>query len=224
MEREMDMAQVSDGKKYGLQDMVKVGCSDCAGCSECCQGMEDTVVLDPLDLYRLTTGLGKSFGDLLDQALTLGVVDGLVLPKLKIDGDQGRCVFLNDQGRCRIHAYRPGICRLFPLGRIYEEDSFWYFLQVHECPRKNKTKVRVRKWIDTPEPQKYESFVLRWHNFLKKMQDRAQQTVQEEQKSLALMILKIFYEKSYEKETDFYQQFDQRMGEMEEASLCISMR
>ena len=124
MEREMDMAQVSDGKKYGLQDMVKVGCSDCAGCSECCQGMEDTVVLDPLDLYRLTTGLGKSFGDLLDQALTLGVVDGLVLPKLKIDGDQGRCVFLNDQGRCRIHAYRPGICRLFPLGRIYEEDSF----------------------------------------------------------------------------------------------------
>ncbi|MCI8853217.1 MAG: YkgJ family cysteine cluster protein [Lachnospiraceae bacterium] len=224
MEREMDMAQVSDGKKYGLQDMVKVGCSDCAGCSECCQGMEDTVVLDPLDLYRLTTGLGKSFGDLLDQALTLGVVDGLVLPKLKIDGDQGRCVFLNDQGRCRIHAYRPGICRLFPLGRIYEEDSFWYFLQVHECPRKNKTKVRVRKWIDTPEPQKYESFVLRWHNFLKKMQDRAQQAVQEEQKSLALMILKIFYEKSYEKETDFYQQFDQRMGEMEEASLCISMR
>lgn len=224
MEREMDMAQVSDGKKYGLQDMVKVGCSDCAGCSECCQGMEDTVVLDPLDLYRLTTGLGKSFGELLDQALTLGVVDGLVLPKLKIDGDQGRCVFLNDQGRCRIHAYRPGICRLFPLGRIYEEDSFWYFLQVHECPRKNKTKVRVRKWIDTPEPQKYESFVLRWHNFLKEIQDRAQQAVQEEQKSLALMILKIFYEKSYEKETDFYQQFDQRMREMEEASLCISMR
>ena len=82
----------------------------------------------------------------------------------------------------------------------------------------------MRKWIDTPEPQKYESFVLRWHNFLKKMQDRAQQAVQEEQKSLALMILKIFYEKSYEKETDCYQQFDQRMGEMEEASLCISMR
>lgn len=215
MEREMDMSEVSDGKKYGLQDMVKVGCGDCAGCSDCCQGMEDTVVLDPLDIYRLTTGLEKSFGELLDHAFTLGVVDGLVLPRLKIDGNQGRCVFLNEKGRCRIHPYRPGICRLFPLGRIYEEDSFWYFLQVHECPRKNKTKVRVRKWIDTPQPQKYESFVLRWHHFLKEMQERAENALgAEDKRSLSLGILKTFYERPYEEEKDFYEQFDQRMKEM----------
>ena len=29
MKREMDMAEVSDGKLYGLDDMVK---ADCAGC------------------------------------------------------------------------------------------------------------------------------------------------------------------------------------------------
>lgn len=215
MEREMDMSEVSDGKKYGLQDMVKVGCGDCAGCSDCCQGMEDTVVLDPLDIYRLTTGLEKSFGELLDHAFTLGVVDGLVLPRLKIDGNQGRCVFLNEEGRCRIHPYRPGICRLFPLGRIYEEDSFWYFLQVHECPRKNKTKVRVRKWIDTPKPQEYERFVLCWHNFLKEMQERAENALgAEDKRSLSLGILKTFYERPYEEEKDFYEQFDQRMKEM----------
>ena len=215
MEREMDISEVSDGKKYRLEDMVKVGCGDCVGCSDCCQGMEDTVVLDPLDIYRLTTGLGKSFGELLDQAFTLGVVDGLVLPRLKIDGNQGRCVFLNEEGRCRIHSCRPGICRLFPLGRIYEEDSFWYFLQVHECPRKNKTKVRVRKWIDTPKPQEYERFVLCWHNFLKEMQERAEEaTGAEDKKDLVLRILRIFYEQPYEKEQDFYEQFDQRMKEM----------
>ena len=32
MEREIDLAEVSDGKLYGAEDLVKVGCGDCAGC------------------------------------------------------------------------------------------------------------------------------------------------------------------------------------------------
>ena len=43
MERELNLSEVSDGKRYGLHDLVKVGCEDCAGCSSCCQGMEDTI-------------------------------------------------------------------------------------------------------------------------------------------------------------------------------------
>ena len=32
MNREMDMAEVSDGKLYGLDDMVKADCAGCEGC------------------------------------------------------------------------------------------------------------------------------------------------------------------------------------------------
>ena len=32
--------------------------------------------------------------------------------------------FLNEQGRCSIHDSRPGFCRLFPLGRFYENGGF----------------------------------------------------------------------------------------------------
>ena len=48
MNREMDMAEVSDGKLYGLDDMVKADCAGCEGCHACCTGMGTSVVLDPL--------------------------------------------------------------------------------------------------------------------------------------------------------------------------------
>ena len=52
MERNVTMAEISDGKLYSRDDMVKVGCDDCRGCSACCHGMGNSIVLDPYDVYR----------------------------------------------------------------------------------------------------------------------------------------------------------------------------
>ena len=35
MERRIDLAEISDGKLYGAEDMVKADCGDCEGCSAC---------------------------------------------------------------------------------------------------------------------------------------------------------------------------------------------
>jgi len=114
MERKIDMNEVSDGRLYGINDMVKAGCDGCSGCFECCQGMGNSIVLDPYDVYRLTTGLNCRFEDLLADKLDLNVVDGIILPNLKMSTEGDRCVFLNMEGRCGIHSLRPGICRIFP--------------------------------------------------------------------------------------------------------------
>ena len=63
MEREIDLGQVSDGKLYAANDLVKVGCSDCAGCSACCQNMGTSIILDPYDIWQLQAGLGKGFAE-----------------------------------------------------------------------------------------------------------------------------------------------------------------
>ena len=207
----MNLDEISDGKRYGLNDLVKVGCEDCAGCSDCCQGMEDTIVLDPFDMYRLTQGLQKSFEDLLDEACTLGMVDGLALPRLKMAGPKERCVFLNEQGRCSIHAYRPGICRLFPLARVYEENSCWYFLQVHECPKKNRTKVKVQKWLDTPSPKRYEEYLLQWRQICRRLREKAA-AKEELRREIMLGILQNFYQTPYDATRDFYEQFQERIA------------
>lgn len=212
MERNIDIKEISDGKLYGLNDMAKVGCDDCKGCSACCQGMGDSVVLDPYDIYRLTTGLNCKMEDLLVDKLDLNVVEGIILPNLKMNQYGERCSFLNEEGRCSIHAYRPGICRIFPLGRIYENGSFQYFLQIHECKKDNRTKVKVKKWIDTPEPLKNEKFINEWHYFLKDISVKLPSLSEESVKQIDMYLLNAFFITLYQGNRDFYEQFEERMS------------
>lgn len=215
MERNMDMSEVSDGKLYGVNDMVKVGCDDCKGCSACCRGMGNSIVLDPYDVYRLTTGLNCKFEDLLMDKLDLNVVDGIILPNLKMSEKNESCAFLNKEGRCTIHTIRPGICRIFPLGRIYENGSFRYFLQVHECKKQNRTKVKVKKWIDTPDIVKNEAFINRWHYFLKGISEQMQTFPEDKVKQINMYILNAFFVTLYENRRDFYEQFEERISAAE---------
>ena len=155
MEREVSLEDISDGKLYGINDMVRADSGGCEGCSACCRGMGSSIILDPLDMFRLSGNLGMTPEQLLSGPLEVNMVDGIILPNIRMTGRDEACSFLNGEGRCGIHSYRPGFCRLFPLGRLYENRSFSYFLQVHECPKDNRSKVKVRKWIDTPEIQRH---------------------------------------------------------------------
>ncbi len=212
MIRDVSLDEISDGKLYGLNDMVKADCNDCQGCSACCQGMGSSIVLDPLDVWRMEEQTGERFESLLVDRLELNVVDGIILPNLKMAGEREACVFLVGGGRCSIHSFRPGICRLFPLGRFYEGRSFQYFLQVHECKKENRTKVKVRKWIDTPDLKRYEQFVADWHYFLKDLQERLE-TGQDEElaKQVNLYVLNTFYMTPFDAGCDFYEQFYARL-------------
>lgn len=212
MEREIDLKEISDGKLYEVNDMVKAGCDDCRGCSSCCRGMGESILLDPMDIYRLTTNLECTFEQLLETCVELHVVDGIVLPNMKMVGREEQCPFLNQEGRCNIHAIRPGICRLFPLGRCYEEGSFRYFLQVHECPKESKTKVKIKKWLDIPDIKAYENFICQWHYFLKDSGRILQEMRQEKLVNKTnRYILEQFYRKPYDGSRDFYEQFQLRL-------------
>lgn len=208
MRRQVSIEEISDGKLYGVNDLVKADCQDCKGCSACCHGMGESIVLDPLDAYRLSKGLGKPFQDLIGTAVELNPVDGLILPNLRMKGASEQCTFLSEEGRCTIHKFRPGICRLFPLGRVYEDGSFMYFLQVHECKHKQRSKIKVKKWIDEPDIQKHETFISHWHYYLKQYQIKDGQDFQEEiAKKASMHILTEFYFKPYDTTVDFYEQY-----------------
>lgn len=216
MKREVDLKEISDGKLYGPNDMVKADCADCKGCSACCQGMGQSIVLDPYDVYRLTKGLNLSFEALLYDKIELNVFDGMILPNLKMAGEREVCAFLNEEGRCSIHSIRPGICRLFPLGRYYENGSFQYFLQIHECKNQNRTKVKVKKWIDTPDLKQNEKFILAWHDFVDDVQTKMMQVADDELfKKINMFLLQQFFIERYHEE-DFYKQFENRLKKAKE--------
>lgn len=214
MERNIDLGEVTDGRLYSLNDMAKLGCDDCVGCSACCHGMGSSIVLDPLDVFRLMQSEGCSFEELLKEKIELNIVDGLILPNLKMSEKTGACAFLNEAGRCSIHPYRPGICRIFPLGRLYEDGSFKYILQVNECHKENRTKVKVGKWIDTPQLATNQQYINTWHYFLKDMEGLIKQADDPEvTRQLTMYVLNMFFVTPYEPEQDFYGQFEVRMNQ-----------
>ena len=216
MKRYVDIKDISDGSLYSNDSLVKINCNDCDGCSECCHKVGNSIILDPYDIWLLTTGLNKSFEELMVAGyIELGVVDGIIQPNIKIEDATKGCSFLNEQGMCSIHDLRPGFCRLFPLGRLYREDDtgFDYFNQIYECPYPNKTKIKVKKWLGIPDITKYEKYILDWHRFLKKLEDdiaSSGDAAGEEAKKINMLLLNKFYILPYEKD-DFYSQLYFRM-------------
>ena len=228
MKRNVSLEEISDGRLYGENDMVKADCHGCKGCSKCCHGMGESIVLDPYDIYRLQVGEGLGFSELLSSGkIELNVVDGVILPNLRMvenvqmrdgQGTVGKmrtpqCAFLDATSRCSIHKSRPGICRLFPLGRYYENGDFKYFLQTGECAETNRSKVKVSKWIDTPNLRSYHNFLCTWHYFLNDVEEKVGSLEDMEAgKRLNMLMLQTFYMVPYEVGEDFYTQFATRMN------------
>ncbi len=219
MDAKENLERISDGKLYTNHDMAKIGCHDCTGCSHCCRGMGQSIILDPYDAFLLSFGLHKTFEQLLMTSVELHVVDRLIIPNLVMRTETDTCVFLDDDGRCRIHAFRPGLCRIFPLGRHYEKDTLRYFVLTDACPMHNKTKMKLEKWLDTPNLKEKQQFLITWHAFVKRIRRRLAECGDAEARAVNVAFLQFFYLKPYNIESDkdpftvsdFYEEFYKRL-------------
>lgn len=213
MKRNIDLNEVSDGRLYTSNDMVRADSRDCSGCSSCCRGMGTSVILDPMDVWRLSTGTGLDFQPLLAEKIELNVVDGMILPNLKMAGEEETCPFLGENGRCTVHPYRPGICRMFPLGRFYTEDGIKYFLQIHECAMKDRGKIKIKKWLGIADIKAYEDYIWKWHGFLNQCSDGLSQLDEQSVRTLTLYVIRTFYQDPYAAGDDgaFYEEVCHRI-------------
>ena len=229
MIRDRSIEEIFDGNYYSPGDMVLVGCSDCAGCSECCRNTGDSIILDPWDMYMLTKGTGKTFTDMIEREIEIRLVDGLILPNLMqhhesdetgersgredapdlLSGDH--CPFLSQAGRCSIHPFRPGMCRLYPMGRYYTEGGFRYILQKDECTDREKTLVLLRDWLGIEDLESYEDYIRSWHAFRKKAEKAVAYLTERSRDSVIRYILQVFFVHPYITDIDFYTQYDARM-------------
>lgn len=197
---------------YNSSELVKAGCGDCKGCHACCQGMGESVLLDPYDFYQLQLATGLGFSQLMQDKIALTVEEGVILPHLKMQEKTDACAFLNKEGRCSIHANRPGLCRLFPLGRNYDEQGLRYFVLEDACQIKNRTKVKVKKWLEIPALSQYEEFLVNWHDLRKELMVFVERNgvAEEESKHANLQFLEVFFGQPYTLEEDFYTQYAKR--------------
>ena len=104
---------------------------------------------------------------------------------------------------------------MFPLGRYYEDTGFRYFLQVHECQRKDRSKIKVRKWLDIPDLRKYEAYIFEWHSFLKLCERESEGLDGDSLKILQMYLLRTFYQMPWSGD-DFYEEFYARLAQVKE--------
>ena len=202
---------------YTSKDMAKLHSEACHGCGDCCRGMGDTIRLDPYDMHLLSEGLGKAPADLLEEGrIALSEEEGLILPHLVMSEKTGACCFLSEDSGCRIHPFRPGLCRLFPLGREYDAGtrSFRYFVVPEGCDMPGKIKVRIDRWLGVPDIRQYEAFISDWHFFLKDVKAALKGAGDPAYvRQLNLFILKVFYLTPYDPGEGFYKLFRIRLAE-----------
>ena len=200
--------EISDGKLYDIEDMVKADTCGCNGCSDCCKDVGDLVVLTPFDIYEMTTYLNADFDKLLGDKILLRENNKITLPYLKMQDENKNCSFLDKNGRCTIHSKRPNICRLFPLGRAYQDNDFKYFLQVDNCPKEELKDVKVADWINIENYNENKKFILEWYKFIKALTFRLK-FVRDEKEIAHIneILLDNFYRVKID--NDFYKSFEE---------------
>lgn len=216
-----------DNKEYKYSDNAPIGCNDCENCSNCCHLMGDTIIQDPYDLWlfssnmRLAGGIPVSFEILIseDGPWELSVQDGLILPNLKMVED-GRCAFLNESGRCSIHKIRSGFCRLFPLGRGFNEDNSITYYVLNEELGCEKLKgpgemVNIEQWLGYSDIEGYETFSCQWYNLKKQIKNKLLELSPQDGGTLQAKFLDCFYVKPYKaaNEKEFFVRFKERIDE-----------
>lgn len=217
MIRNIDLSKVTDNRLYTKEDIVNISCDGCKGCSDCCKSVGDSIILDPFDMYNLSKATCKSFEALMEDVIEIRLIDNIILPNMMISDETG-CKMLDENGRCSIHALRPGFCRLFPLGRLYgDKGDFKYIYQIHECDRGPKGPARISDWIGIDDLDRYEAFIKRWHAFTKMLDTYIKRLKDTRKKEhFSWLLIRVFFEPSYDTEKDFYAQFEERISSYED--------
>lgn len=139
----------------------------CTQCGDCCRHRED-ILISPYDLGRLSQGLNMSRLNVLKAYCETYIGKNSHLPVVRLlpAGKLRACPFLR-QNRCTVHAFKPTVCALYPLGRIAivdferETEQIGYILNRVVCGTKSETHT-VRQWVGDFNLEESEEFFQKW--------------------------------------------------------------
>lgn len=124
----------------------------CSACCACCKNVRDSIVLEPLDAFRIVreyikNGFTGTGDDILDQICDLKELSrGFDVFVLKTINDSGVCSMLHDN-RCSIYPARPRTCRLYPFTMDPSADgSMKWYLCTEQSHHFGKGSVTAREW------------------------------------------------------------------------------
>lgn len=134
----------------------------CHACSRCCH--DKIIHLNPYEVARLAQNRGIGTTEFLSQYTDAA---GTALKRVEV----GACIFLTENG-CGVHADRPLVCRIYPLGRhVTAQDGEW-FAELEPHPHTEGaygTAGTVGEYLHDQDAQPYIEAVDRYLDLLGKM-------------------------------------------------------
>lgn len=189
----------------------------CRQCGDCCRNRED-ILLSPYDLSRIARHLSVNPKHVVDRFCHFYIGDSSRLPVvlLKSIGNDKRCPFLLNN-RCSIHASKPTVCALFPLGRFANVSEgngrTQFFLQPVSCGAKDEAHT-VREWLSSFDLLESETWFQAWQRAitaLSPLMGKLQTTLSEDILDMVYSILFSVMYLNYQNDQDFLPQFNTNM-------------
>jgi Fe-S-cluster containining protein len=112
-----------------IEQKVREAGFSCLSCGACCRGIDNEVMISPLESEILAEETGLCLDDIIEPYPEWIHKEGVTFTfgwVLQRDAD-GNCIFLEND-RCRVYRSRPHICRTYPF--MLDEENFI----ISECP------------------------------------------------------------------------------------------
>ncbi|MEG1723784.1 MAG: YkgJ family cysteine cluster protein [Anaerovoracaceae bacterium] len=141
---------------------------ECKQCGKCCRERSEPIILTGYDIYNASKYLNISTLEFVAKYTRgyTGENSHLPIVVLKERQYDNTCPMLRG-GKCTIQAAKPLVCRLYPLGRLYDsrDGEYKYFAQKGSCEGK-KVKTTLRGWLETFDIQTLDCASRLWTSFL----------------------------------------------------------
>lgn len=133
-----------NSKFLDLNDTFTFHCIQCGKCCKC----NTAIMISPYDIYRISRYLNLSPKEMIIKHCEHSIGESSKLPilTLKVRSYDKSCTFLRD-GKCKVHAVKPTVCSLYPLGRVMQETGVHYILQDVHCGSHEEIHT-VTEWLD----------------------------------------------------------------------------
>jgi Fe-S-cluster containining protein len=138
----------------------------CKQCGKCCD--ETIIQLAPYDIKNICNALKITTKEFHEKYSMFRPFDQIPRCYLR---NRPKCPFKENKN-CTIYLNRPLRCRLFPLGRVYENNEVFIVLPEEKCMGFNTgKKQKISEWLEGQSVFNLDKESADWNNFLIKLKD-----------------------------------------------------
>lgn len=207
-----------NGVNFKPLDMNESFNYECSMCGDCCRNIKQTVLLDSLDLFKLSKSLNMLIEDVvLNYTDTVYLVEGFPFLMLKTKVNMDSCVFLK-AGKCSINKDKPKTCKLYPMAvEVNERDknqlNFLLSYDRHSIKHFKGVTYLVKDWDTLCLSKEDKAFILKDYNTFTELAKLWSKIKQESESDMMRSIL--FYKYlNFDMNKNFLEQYIHNMNSL----------